>query len=121
MSFRGLWLFPFGLLVWRSGFIPCILGLFVACFGYLTFGFTRLLMPQYLNTVARIANIAILGEAPIVLWLVVMGAKPGPPGAPQPRHPRLVREPPGIRPNVSLRGLLAKAGVRRLWYIWPLI
>jgi Domain of unknown function (DUF4386) len=67
--FWGLWLFPFGLLVWRSGFIPRILGLclFVACFGYLAFSFTGLLMPHYLNTVARVANIAILGEAPIIL------------------------------------------------------
>ena len=54
--------------------------LFVACFGYLNFSFTGLLMPQYVNTVARIANIAILGEAPIILWLVVMGARPGPLG-----------------------------------------
>jgi hypothetical protein len=48
----------------------------VACFGYLAFSFTGLLMPQYVNTVARVANIAILGEAPIILWLVIMGAKP---------------------------------------------
>ena len=76
--FWGLWLFPFGLLVWRSGFIPRILGvfLFVACFGYLAFSFTGLLMPHNLNTVARFANIAILGEAPIILWLAIMGAKP---------------------------------------------
>ena len=81
--FWGLWLFPFGLLVWRSGFIPRILGFFlcVACFGYLAFSFTGLLMPQYLNTVARVANIAILGEAPIILWLAIMGAKPRPLGA----------------------------------------
>jgi hypothetical protein len=81
--FWGLWLFPFGLLVWRSGFIPRILGifLFVACFGYLAFSFTGLLMPQYLNTVARVANIAILGEAPIILWLAIMGANPRPPAA----------------------------------------
>jgi hypothetical protein len=76
--FWGLWLFPFGLLVWRSGFLPRILGLFlfVACFGYLGFSFTGLLQPQYLNMVAHVANIAILGEAPIILWLVIMGAKP---------------------------------------------
>ena len=55
--------------------------LFVACFGYLAFSFTGLLMPQYLNTVARFANIAILGEAPIIFWLAIMGAKPKPPGA----------------------------------------
>jgi len=76
--FWGLWLFPFGLLVWHSGFIPRILGvfLFVACFGYLAFSFTGFLMPQYMSTVARVANIAILGEAPIILWLVIMGARP---------------------------------------------
>jgi hypothetical protein len=81
--FWGLWLLPFGLLVWRSGFIPRILAvfLFVACFGYLAFSFTGLLAPQYLNTVARAANIAILGEGPIILWLVIMGARPGPLGA----------------------------------------
>src|ERR1043166_738259 len=34
--FWGLWLFPFGILVWQSGFIPRIIGVFViiACFGY---------------------------------------------------------------------------------------
>ena len=87
--FCGLWFLPFRLLVWRSGFTPRILGLFlfVACFGYLAFSFTGLLMPHYLNAAARIANIAILGEAPIILWLAVMGAKPGPlvAGASSPR------------------------------------
>jgi len=33
-------------------------------------------MSHYLNTVARVANIAILGEAPIILWLAIMGAEP---------------------------------------------
>src|SRR5712692_11338146 len=35
--FWGLWLFPFGILVMRSGFIPRVLGVFliIACFGYL--------------------------------------------------------------------------------------
>jgi hypothetical protein len=80
--FWGLWLLPFGMLVWRSGFIPRILGLFlfVACFGYLAFSFTGILAPRYLNTVAHVANIAILGEAPIMLWLVIMGARPKTPG-----------------------------------------
>ena len=78
--FWGLWLFPFGLLVWRSGFIPRVLGLclFVACFGYLALSFTGLLIPQHLNMVARVANIAILGEGPIILWLAIRGARPKP-------------------------------------------
>lgn len=35
--FWGLWLFPFGYLVYKSGFLPKILGVFlmVGCFGYL--------------------------------------------------------------------------------------
>jgi hypothetical protein len=81
--FWGLWLFPFGLLVWRSGLIPRILGvfLFVVCFGYLAFSCTGLLMPQYFNAVSRVANLAILGEAPIILWLAIMGAEPKSQGA----------------------------------------
>jgi hypothetical protein len=31
--FWGLWLFPFGLLIVRSGFIPKVLGLLVLCAG----------------------------------------------------------------------------------------
>ena len=81
--FWGMWLLPFGLLVWRSGFVPRILGLslFVACFGYLALSFTGLLMPQSMSAVAPVANIAILGEGPIILWLVIMGARPKPLGA----------------------------------------
>jgi len=45
--FAGLWLFPFGLLVFRSGFLPRILGLllFVSGFGYLAISGTGLLFP----------------------------------------------------------------------------
>ena len=46
--FWGLWLFPFGILVFRSGFLPRILGvlLIAACFGYLTDSLTSLLLPS---------------------------------------------------------------------------
>ncbi len=45
--FWGLWLFPFGILVIRSGFIPRVLGvlLFIAGSGYLASSFTSLLLP----------------------------------------------------------------------------
>jgi uncharacterized protein DUF4386 len=74
----GLWLFPFGLLVYRSGFLPRILGvlLIAAGFGYLANGLTPLLLPNYEDVVGRIANIPLtLGEPAIILWLLVMGAK----------------------------------------------
>jgi hypothetical protein len=47
--FWGLWLFPLGLLVYRSSFLPRILGvvLMINCFAYPVNSFTSLLLPQY--------------------------------------------------------------------------
>lgn len=76
--FWGLWLLPFGVLVFRSGFLPRILGawLIVNCFAYLAMSFTGLLLPQHYDMVFRIATPFLLGEAAIMLWLLIMGAKP---------------------------------------------
>jgi hypothetical protein len=75
--FWGLWLFPFGVLVYKSGFLPRIIGvlLVVAGFGYLADSITSLLFPVYLSAVSRVANILTAGELPIILWLLIMGAK----------------------------------------------
>jgi hypothetical protein len=75
----GLWLLPFGILVFRSGFIPRILGVFlvIGCFGWLGISVTSLLFPAY----ARIANqftVLAIGEILIILWLVIMGARTTP-------------------------------------------
>ena len=84
--FWGLWLFPFGVLVMRSGFFPRILGvwLIVNCFAYLALSFTGLLLPQYYDVAFRGAFPAFLGEVAIMLWLLIMGAKAQPSGAPVP-------------------------------------
>jgi hypothetical protein len=77
----GPWLFFFGLLVFKSGFLPRILGvlLIAACFGYLADSLTPLLLPSYANLVGRIANTPLtLGEPAIILWLLIMGAKDQP-------------------------------------------
>ena len=76
--FWGLWLLPFGLLVFRSGFLPRILGLWLILngFAYLTISFTGLLLPQYQKMVSTNAFPALLGEMAIMLWLLIMGAKP---------------------------------------------
>jgi hypothetical protein len=77
----GLFHFHFGVLVFRSGFLPRILGvlLIAACFGYLADSLTPLLLPGYANIVGRIASIPLaLGEPPIILWLLIMGAKDQP-------------------------------------------
>lgn len=78
--FWGLWLFPFGLLVFRSGFLPRILGvwLIINGFAYVTMSFTGLLLPPYYKMVSNITFPALLGEMAIMLWLVIMGAKPKP-------------------------------------------
>jgi hypothetical protein len=46
--FWGLWLFPFVVLVFKSDFLPRILGvlLIAACFGYLADSLTSLLLPR---------------------------------------------------------------------------
>jgi hypothetical protein len=78
--FWGLWLLPFGLLVYRSRFLPRILGvwLMAGCFGYLALSFTGLLFPSYEDKVGTYTLPLLLSEAAIMLWLVIMGAKPQP-------------------------------------------
>ncbi len=82
--FWGLWLFPFGILVIRSGFIPRILGflLFIAGSGYLASSFTSLLLPSYRHLVDQFAMVLTIGELPIIFWLLIWGAKDQPSGAP---------------------------------------
>ncbi len=76
--FWGLWLFPFGILVIRSGFIPRILGylLFGAGFAYVVDSSTSLLLPQYKSAVGQIALILELGELPILFWIFFRGLWP---------------------------------------------
>jgi hypothetical protein len=75
--FWGLWLFPFGILVIRSGFIPRFLGylLFIAASGYLASSFTSLLLPSYRHLVDQFAMVLEAGELPIIFWLLIWGAK----------------------------------------------
>jgi hypothetical protein len=79
--FWGLWLFPFGILVIRSGFIPRVLGilLIIAAFGYLASSVTFLLLPAYGPIVDRFATKLTLCELPIILWLLIWGANVKPP------------------------------------------
>jgi hypothetical protein len=74
--FWGLWLFPFGILVIRSRFIPRAVGilLMIAGSGYLVSSFTSLLLPQYAHLVGQLALVLEFGEL-AVLWLLIWGAK----------------------------------------------
>lgn len=75
--FWGLWLFPFGMLVLRSGFLPKILGvlLLVNGFAYVAISLTSLLLPAYGNVLFRYSMPALLGEVWIWLWLMIKGIK----------------------------------------------
>jgi len=75
--FWGLWLLPFGLLVYRSGFLPRTLGVLVMinCFAYVIPSFTAMLLPQYRSVATRIALPFLFGEAAIVLYLLIKGAR----------------------------------------------
>lgn len=75
--FWGLWLFPFGYLVYKSGFLPKILGvlLMAGCFGYLITFFGELLYSNFHKTVfSTIVGLpASIGEIGICLWLLIVG------------------------------------------------
>jgi hypothetical protein len=74
--FWGLWLLPFGLLVYRSRFLPRFLGvwLMIACFAYLAQSFSGFLFPGLEDKVFTIGQPFRLGEVATMLWLVIMGA-----------------------------------------------
>jgi uncharacterized protein DUF4386 len=78
--FWGLWLFPLGLLVYRSRFLPRILGvaLMVNCFAFPINSFTSLVLPHYENLVSRWMRPLHFGEQLFMLWLLIMGAMPKP-------------------------------------------
>lgn len=83
--FWGLWLLPFGYLVFKSGFLPRILGilLMLGCFGYLFDFFARALFSGYSETVATIVGLpASLGEIGICLWLLIVGVRERRPASP---------------------------------------
>ncbi len=77
MALWGLWLLPFGVLVYRSIFIPRIFGVFliIGCFGWLLISVTSLIFPAYAHFANQFKILAI-GEVLIILWLLIKGVKP---------------------------------------------
>jgi hypothetical protein len=75
--FWGLWLFPFGLLVFRSGFLPRWIGvwLMVNCFGYVILSMTSLFFPAYNDKLFAWLQPVLFGELAIMLYLLIKGAK----------------------------------------------
>jgi len=77
--FWGLWLFPFGYLVFKSGFLPRVLGIFlmVGCVGYIIDFIGSFLFSTYNETIipTLLTIPGSIGEIGICLWLLIVGIK----------------------------------------------
>lgn len=78
-TFWGLWLFPFGYLAFKSGFLPKFLGvaLMLGCITYMIDIFGGTIFSNYydyMNTSILIIPAAI-GEIGMCLWLLIIGVK----------------------------------------------
>jgi hypothetical protein len=75
--FFSAWLLPLGYLVFKSGFLPRILGivLMVECFGWLMFPIQFFLFPGYVVITYLSSAVGFIGEFSLMLWLLIMGAK----------------------------------------------
>lgn len=78
--FYGTWLFPLGYLVFKSGFLPKILGilLMVDCFGILIWFFQFFLLPNYEVISYPSFVVGFIAELSISLWLLIKGVKDQP-------------------------------------------
>ncbi len=78
--FWGLWLLPFGILVFQSRFMPRFIGvwLVINCWAYVALSVIALFAPQYSGMAFKIAQPALLGELAVMLWLLIKGAKVAP-------------------------------------------
>lgn len=77
--FMALWLLPFGYLVFKSGFLPRVLGvlLIINAVPYLISFFREILAPGYETPAIMeyITSPMLIGEFAMCLWLLIMGAK----------------------------------------------
>src|SRR6266699_2006930 len=75
--FWGVWLFPFGLLVYRSGFLPRWLGvwLMINCFGYVVLSVIGFFFPTYNDKAFLYLQPVLFGELAAMLYLLIRGAK----------------------------------------------
>jgi hypothetical protein len=72
----GVWLFPFGLLVFRSRFLARFLGvwLIIACFAWIALSITAQFFSPYYGTAFAWLQPAFFAEMAIMLYLLIRGA-----------------------------------------------
>ena len=77
--FWGLWLIPFGYLIFKSKFLPKILGilLIVGSFGFVFEFLVYFLLPDYKVITYPGMAIGAIAELSTIFWLVVFGIKDG--------------------------------------------
>jgi hypothetical protein len=78
--FWGLWLLPFGMLVYKSGFIPRFFGVFLIANGlaYPIQSFAALFLPRYSGAVSAVTFPLLFGELAIIAWLLIRGVRERP-------------------------------------------
>jgi len=78
--FWGLWLFPLGYLIYKSGYFPRLLGIWVIIggVGYVLDSLTHFVLPNYANYEAvllPVVTLMTLGEILFGAWILLRGAK----------------------------------------------
>jgi hypothetical protein len=78
--FWGLWLYPFGYLVYKSELLPKFFGIFLmaGCFGYLIEFIGMSMWPTFYHATGVTNFIHIpsaIGEIGIAFWLLIFGIK----------------------------------------------
>lgn len=76
----GLWLFPMGLLAYKSRFVPRFIGVWLIINGaaYVVLSLVGLFAPEYQDTVWTWSQPAVFGELAIMLWLLIKGSPTSP-------------------------------------------
>ncbi|HSU88708.1 MAG TPA: DUF4386 domain-containing protein [Terriglobia bacterium] len=74
--FWGVWLFPFGWLVYRSGFLPRLIGLWLilACFGWVSLSGIAIFSPVYYEAAFKWLQPVFFAEMAFMLWVLIRGA-----------------------------------------------
>ncbi len=74
----GAWLFPMGILTYKSGFLPKFIGVWLVINGvaYVLLCAARVMEPELAEKLFLYFQPALFGELVMILWLLIKGASP---------------------------------------------